>query len=51
MWQDRIYASLIWPAAAIIVVTMDESAEVIQQALASGADDFIRVSKCYRAGR
>ena len=31
-----------WPSAAIIVVTMDESAEVIQQALASGADDFIR---------
>ena len=43
MWVGHYtYASFFWPAAAIIVVTMDESAEVIQQALASGADDFIR---------
>ena len=39
---DIITLRAFWPSAAIIVVTMDESAEVIQQALASGADDFIR---------
>ena len=43
MWfRHNPYIEILWPSAAIIVVTMDESAEVIQQALASGADDFIR---------